>query len=249
MLRLNMDKPILYRHASLRSFEVGEHHVTRHYEYDILVLVYEGVLRFLEEGVLHEVGPGEYYIQRRGLFQDGAPPSDSPKYLYIHFRGEWSESGDQLPVSGRFDVSLLWPVMEKLASIAHGAHSYTERCREFYTILMRLKNANVHSGVARKIADYLEANYQKDISLEEIGSRFGFSKNHVINLFRREYGRTPFAYINELRIEHAAYLLEVTSRTVESIAYESGFRDYSYFYRQFSRKNGMSPVQWRRKEQ
>jgi transcriptional regulator GlxA family with amidase domain len=58
---------------------------------------------------------------------------------------------------------------------------------------------------------------------------------------------TPFEYINDLKIRRAMYLLEVTSKSIEEIAIESGFNHYSHFYRLFMRKNGISPFEWRKK--
>ena len=45
------------------------------------------------------------------------------------------------------------------------------------------------------------------------------------------------------------YLLEVTSESAENIAIESGFNDYSHFYKLFYRENGISPKDWRLKKQ
>ena len=58
---------------------------------------------------------------------------------------------------------------------------------------------------------------------------------------------TPFEYINDLKIRRAMYLLEVTSKSIDEIALESGFNHYSHFYRLFMRKNGASPFEWRKK--
>ena len=67
----------------------------------------------------------------------------------------------------------------------------------------------------------------------------------MINLFKEEYGITPFEYINDLKIKKAMYLLEVTPKSIEEISSESGFNHYSHFYRLFMRKNGTSPYEWR----
>ena len=249
MIGIDLNQPVLYRHASLRFFSEGEHHVTRYYQSDILLLVYEGVLRFSENGEPREVAAGEYYIQRRGLYQSGEIASDMPKYLYIYFQGEWADKGTLLPLRGTFDIARLWPTMEKLDAMAHGPYCYAERVRELYTVLTRLQRADNGEGVAHDIAKFLSANYQHMLTLEDICTHFNFSKNHIINLFKKEYGMTPFDYICDLRLTRAMYLLEVTSDTIENVAYASGFRDYSHFYRQFCRKNGMSPQAWREKVQ
>lgn len=76
------------------GFQPGEKHVTRICSEDVLLLVFSGVLRFVEDGVPVEVHGGEYYIQKRGLLQQGVVPSDCPVYYYVHFSGTWSdESG------------------------------------------------------------------------------------------------------------------------------------------------------------
>ena len=85
MYGIDLDTSIQYLNASLRFFDIGEHHISRYCNDDILLLVFEGVLRFSEDGKQYEVSAGEYLIQQHGLYQGGERPSDAPKYLYIHF--------------------------------------------------------------------------------------------------------------------------------------------------------------------
>ena len=59
---------------------------------------------------------------------------------------------------------------------------------------------------------------------------------------------TPFEYINTLRIKEGERLLEVTSKSAESIAYECGFGDYSQFYKAFKKIYNISPVEWRKRK-
>ena len=82
---------LLFSHD--RSFQPGEKHVTRVCPEDVLLLMFSGVLRFTEDGVPVEVRGGEYYIQKRGLSQQGQVPSDCPVYYYVHFLGHWSSEG------------------------------------------------------------------------------------------------------------------------------------------------------------
>ena len=90
-MKLDIDKPINYITSSYRHFSAGERHISRVARYSVLLLVYDGILRFGEEGEQIEVKSGEYYIQRAGLRQDGLVPSDSPRYYYVHFDGDFSE--------------------------------------------------------------------------------------------------------------------------------------------------------------
>ena len=58
---------------------------------------------------------------------------------------------------------------------------------------------------------------------------------------------TPIAYIDELRLNKAMHLMEMTSAPIESIIRESGFTTYTHFFRLFRRKTGLSPTEWRKK--
>ena len=85
MLGIDLNCPITYFNASLRFFKKEERHITRLCSCDVLLLVFDGIMRFSEDGVPVEVRAGEYYIQRKNLYQTGDAVSDYPKYLYVHF--------------------------------------------------------------------------------------------------------------------------------------------------------------------
>ena len=246
MCGIDLDRPIQYIVASLRFFDVKEKHVDRLCRHDVLLLVYEGVLRFFEDGVEQQIRAGQYYIQKAGSYQYADKASDAPKYLYVHFMGEWSEGEKVLSRSGNFDYASMAPLISRMDKLGHGNYSYTERSAVFFDILSMLyRSSEAGDGTVRQIRRFIQKNYTQLRSLEEICVEFHYSKNHVINLFKEEYGLTPFEYINDLRIKKAMYLLEVTPKSIEEISGECGFNHYSHFYRLFVRKNGTSPYEWR----
>ncbi len=245
---LCLDERISYMYASLRFFEKDEHHVRRFCRENVLLLVFDGVLRFSENGVEQEVCGGEYYIQEQGKHQDGRLASDSPKYLYIHFHGDWSESGITLPRRGSFSRRSLLPLVEELDALSREEVSYIEKTAVFFRILSMLREKPERDSPAQKILEYLSAEYLSVSSLEDLCRVFHYSKNHIVNVFKSEFGQTPFEYINDQKIKRAMYLLETTSMSIDRIAQESGFHYYSHFYRLFLRKNGLSPLAWRTKQ-
>ena len=58
MYGINLNKSILFKHASMRYFENGEHHVNRTLPYDVLLLVFEGTLRFQKTELSMRSTPG-----------------------------------------------------------------------------------------------------------------------------------------------------------------------------------------------
>ncbi len=242
---VDLDKPIIYSTASFRFFSKGEYHITRHCNCDVLLLVFDGVLRFTEDGVPCEVRAGEYYIQRQGGFQSADRASEEPRYLYVHFIGEWTDGAYALNRRGAFSVNKLYPFMERLDRAAHNGGSYTERSALLLTMLTVLHSQHKTNTLADEIADFIFENMRVLEGLGEICEKFCYSKNHIINIFKAEYGMTPVEYLGQVRIKQAMYLAEVTSMPLGDICEEVGFNNYSHFYRLFTRKNGMSPESWR----
>ncbi len=245
MLGIELNRPMVYKHSSLRFFKQGEHHISRYCMDDVLLLVYDGVLRFSEDGQQYELHPGEYHIQRHNSVQAGVRPSDAPKYLYVHFSAYWNESDTALPCSGTFEYAKLKTIIEELDRLAHSNTPYITQAGKFYELLSNLYQTTPTDSIADKIADYIAKECHRAISLEMICEEFHFSKNHIINIFKKAFGMTPITYMNELKLQKAEYLIEVTSDSLEAIAIQCGFQNYSYFYKLFKRKHKLSPDQWR----
>lgn len=241
---LDLNKEIQYLFSSLRFFDPKEYHVDRFCKDDILLLVYEGVLRFREDGVLYEIHPGEYHIQKHDSRQEGALPSDSPKYLYVHFHTQWTEDSI-LPKNGTFDYLSLKRSMEELNSLCHNNAPYIIQKAKFLEILASLCKPTVVNTTAAQISSYLQENCQQNITISMLCKEFSFSKNHIINLFKKEFGQTPITYLNSIRLNKAEELLITTSELIETISLRCGYRNYSHFYRQFVRKNKVSPETFR----
>lgn len=247
MCGIDLDKEITFLYSSMRYFAENEYHVTRRSKYDVLLLVFEGVLRFTEDGVPYEIHSGEYMIQKCGLFQSAVSASDAPKYLYVHFNSHWGEGETTLCRRGNFDYARLKPLMEELDRLSHTGGLFIEKTSVFYEILTELNRSEREKSLAEKIEEYIKNTPLDEISLEKICSEFHFSKNHIINAFKKEFKVTPVKYINEIKILRSEYLLEVTSDSLEEIARASGYNDYAYFWRLFARKNKMPPGEWRKK--
>ena len=249
MKGIDLNKPIQYKYASFRFFEKKEHHVTRFCPYNVLLLVYDGVLRFSEDGEEREVHAGEYYIQRKNCHQGGEAVSDAPQYLYVHFDGEWTNSTGALPQSGRFDSQLLFELMKKIDTASHQKEQLAELQYLFLKLLLALRKKSEKDPIAEKLSAYVNENIEQITSLSDICEHFHYSKNYIIRIFNKEFGMSPIQYINELKMRRAMYLIETTSKAIVEIAHDCGYADYTYFYKRFVQKTGVSPLIWRKQIQ
>lgn len=243
---IDINQPITYAYASLRFFKPRECHVSRICPENVLLLVYDGILRFIEDGKVYEIYPGQYHIQRQGSVQVGKYASDVPQYLYVHFWGSWTDDKSGLPRSGVFDYKKFKPIMEELHTLNSTKTPHYIQAAKFYKLLSLLQPTKTVITLADKIAAYLTNATTENISIERLCEEFHFSKNHIINVFKQEYGVTPIIYLNELRLNYAESLMKATSNSLEQISLESGFQTYSHFYKMFLRRHGYSPEQWRK---
>ena len=249
MQGIDLNRPIVFKHASLRFFEYGEKHTNRFCRDNVLLVVFDGVLRFSEDGVPYEVFPGEYFIQRKDIYQSGDVASDAPKYLYVHFDADWTDYGERLLPRGKHDFTALSEILMKIDDASHKNQSLIDLQYLFLKLLLSLRERPTMTPVARKLSEYIEENLESIASLTDLCRELHYSKNYVIRIFNKEFGKSPIQYINDVKINKATYLLETTSRPIEEIAEKCGFSDYAYFYRRFVKKTGLSPLKWRKNVQ
>ena len=191
MLKLDIDKPIEYISSSHRHFFQGERYITRVYNKNVLLLVYDSILRFGEDGVQTEVKEGEYYIQRAGLRQDGLVPSDAAKYYYVHFHASFSEDSG-LDIRGRWNPEKIMPLLEGMEGGRENGHYYLQKSLAFHSVLAELskESAEIASGQALDIMNYIMSHYRERITVSELAARFFISENYLILIFKRQYGIT-----------------------------------------------------------
>lgn len=96
------------------------------------------------------------------------------------------------------------------------------------------------------IKEHLNAGIYKKYSLDELASSLNYSKNHLICVFRNEYGMTPYRYLLTKKIENAKWYLENTGISVSEISNSLKFADTSYFSNIFKKETGVTPTQCRK---
>lgn len=96
-----------------------------------------------------------------------------------------------------------------------------------------------------KIYEYVSANFQQKVELEEAAKLANMSKTAFCRFFKSKTKKTFSEFLNEMRINYAKKLLAEGSLTVSQIAYECGFNSPSYFNKQFKALTGKAPLQLR----
>lgn len=232
-----------------KIFAPSEEHVTRIYRRSVLILMLEGELSFYEDKKPITLKPGEYYIQKQNLLQEGMPLTSPPVYYYIEFNGSF-DSRSGLSLRGRFDKNRITALTEKLYGFCKsGERNNFYLSSQMMRIFAELQGGcDVSSTTPHLVKRYVESEYASDISLASISKKFGYTEDHITRIFKKEFGITPHAHLINVRLEHAMWMLENTDLSAEKIASAVGYRDFSAFWRAFKQKYSTSPSLVRQKK-
>ena len=97
------------------------------------------------------------------------------------------------------------------------------------------------------VQDYLESNFNLDITRETAGKSLHLHPATLSRLIRKKTGLGFSEYLSRLRMELAGKLLEEAELTVDEIADQCGYRYTSYFIRKFRQYYSESPFRYRAK--
>lgn len=92
---------------------------------------------------------------------------------------------------------------------------------------------------------YIDANLNKDITIQELSQTVHFHPNYFIRFFKAHFGVSPMKYIYDRRMEQAQELLACTSLTILEVAHLAGFHEASHFSASFKKHTGVSPTEFR----
>ena len=98
----------------------------------------------------------------------------------------------------------------------------------------------------RKALQYIQQNYNQEITLTAAASFSSVSPAYLSACFSKKCGMTFVEYLHAYRSEIAARYLVETDLTLEEIADRVGFGDSSYLNRCFKKRYQQSPGQYRR---
>lgn len=144
------------------------------------------------------------------------------------------------------------PFFENLFHEAKKEQSYSAICRLCAETILKIADSLYFSVVTQasipehlRIAkSYIDANYTKKITLEEVAEHVHVSLSQFNRSFKKYYRETPYQYLLNLKLEAAKILLSTSNLSVKKIALDLGFCDEHYFSNLFRQKVGVSPSKY-----
>lgn len=87
----------------------------------------------------------------------------------------------------------------------------------------------------------VQQNLDRDLDLRSLALKYGYSPFHFQRIFSAVVGETPKKYVERLRVEKAAYKLQITDEPILELCLSVGFKNHETFTRAFRRYFGSTP--------
>ena len=107
------------------------------------------------------------------------------------------------------------------------------------------KSKEKSGGLMEQAKDYINQNYHRDISLDDVSRRVGISPYYFSKIFKEDTGEGFIEYLTRIRLEKAKDLLATTEHSMKEICSMVGYGDPNYFSRSFKKNVGLTPTEYK----
>ena len=93
--------------------------------------------------------------------------------------------------------------------------------------------------------DYIEHNYNYDISVTDIARHIGLDRSYLYRLFCSDLGCSPQQYLIDFRLRAALHMFGTNEYSITEIACSCGFSSLAHFSSTFKKKYGLPPIRYK----
>lgn len=103
----------------------------------------------------------------------------------------------------------------------------------------------ISNSIIQDVLTYINSNYTQPLRIDQLAKQFGISVSYLSHEFTKFTNRSVYDYVLYRRVMLARQMMQ-TDLSLNAIAYQCGFNDYSNFLRMFNKLVGTSPSQFRK---
>ena len=106
---------------------------------------------------------------------------------------------------------------------------------------------NHNDADVKKVQEYIEANYQEKITVEDITKMIAVSRRSLERRFKQATNNTIIEYHQRVKIEAAKRRFESTRKNISEVMFDVGYTDTKAFRTVFKKITGLTPIEYRNK--
>ncbi|MGN0971885.1 MAG: AraC family ligand binding domain-containing protein [Aristaeellaceae bacterium] len=230
----------------------------------LIHFVVSGSGTFFSGGVGQPVRAGQGFLILPGeetFYQ--ADAREPWHYAWVGYRGRQAEAltreaglDETHRVFTAQDASGAWETLRQMRQDARmlrlGQLAATGSLLRFLALIAPAQSPDMDSSRSRTLCDkalwYLEGRFDRPVSIQEAADFAGVSRSHLYRLMMAEYGCSPKAMLQRIRMEQAVRLLTGTTLTLEEIAPRVGLQNGAQLGAAFRRAFGVAPGAYRRRK-
>lgn len=216
----------------------------------------------------YSLGPDQGFLIFPGQVSTYAADRDQPwKYVWLEFDGlrvaEFVESAGldlaqvvyrpQSTVEGqRVRDIMLYMADHSDASPLHltgNLFLFLDALIQTSSTRRALHGVQLKDFYIQEAINYMEHNYQRELSVEELADVCKLNRSYFSKLFKDSMGCPPQEFLIRLRLAKAADLMKGTRKSIGDIAAGCGYPNQLHFSRAFKKRYGVSPREWRLENQ
>ncbi len=243
-----------------------------HYHDEIeLLAITKGPIEIVINEKKHIADTGDVVFVSSRIPHATYKPGDICRYILVQYRQEYYLSDDNNAgkyfnrfvqnsvtpfaiLKDKFLFSLIEHVLEE--------YKYKKTAWDFaikgalFSITAELcRQGAISSGDGTTTADvekirpalsFIEENYYRDITLEEVSAVQNLNPSYFCRIFKRASGQSFVDYLNFVRVCKSEKLLATGNESIISVSYDVGFSSVSYFNRVFKKYKNCTPTAYRK---
>ncbi|MBS7263113.1 MAG: helix-turn-helix domain-containing protein [Eubacteriales bacterium] len=255
-------------HAGSNHFSVGIVHPTRFINEHLFIYMLDGSWELWQDDERYLLKKGDLFIYAANHLEHGKLPcAPGTATIYFHVTGaptdELVRESDDASAPGRVLIPTLMHIAHdpdlldyfKKMIVIHNSESPNavyEASSVFNLLVCHLRDFAANNYIRTDVVDTvlftIHTHPEKFFSLDELATLSFVSRRTLSRLIKERTGLGVHAYQMNQKLEQAArQLSEQSDRSLSELAGDLGFYDVFHFSKQFKKKYGVSPTQYRKR--
>ncbi|MGV1867307.1 MULTISPECIES: AraC family ligand binding domain-containing protein [unclassified Rhizobium] len=238
------------------------HHFDRHFHQEFAIgIIQAGCQVFVYDNARRlDMPRGAVCLISPGIVHEGWPSDEQGWSYRMFYPSSEMVSRAAIDIFGRDGVTFVKPVVDdpqlfgQILAFHQAAEDPDYQSLELESLYLEvMKTALASHGHQAEVTgstsssfaltrarEMLEANYEDDVTLTQLGGVAELSKFHLLRQFKASFGLPPHAYLVQVRLQHARELI-LKGEGLADTAALVGFSDQAHMTRAFARSFGYTP--------